>query len=168
MSGRKKCSRERCVEPTAAGRIRPTFLLTTLISVRLSTYSVWCLLLFNLGTPYNTTGRCRCYNTLLLLHLTVATAVQGCDETLREKEEIKLRPVQHVLQLGFQHYNIRCKTCGGKDYNNNCCQSDHSTKNVFGKKPFQVIIVIRSWFLKNDNLKCVLPNKCNLETQILR
>lgn len=90
---KKKCSRERCVEPTAAGRIRPTFLLTTLISVRLSTYSVWCLLLFNLGTPYNTTGRCRCYNTLLLLHLTVATAVQGCDETLREKEEIKLRPV---------------------------------------------------------------------------
>lgn len=38
MSGRKKCSRERCVQPTAAtGRIRPTFLLTTLISVRLST-----------------------------------------------------------------------------------------------------------------------------------
>lgn len=43
---KKKCSRERCVQPTAAGRIRPTFLLTTLISVRLSTYSVcvyYCL-----------------------------------------------------------------------------------------------------------------------------
>lgn len=95
MSGRKKCSRERCVQPTAAGRIRPTFLLTTLISVRLSTYSVWCLLYYCLTWERPTI--LQCYNTLLLLlllHLTVAIiAVQGCDETPGEKEERKLRPV---------------------------------------------------------------------------